>query len=184
MLSTVVHRIINMILGVKVIEHNVAGISLPDDLSYPFKLEARLRAPEFMMMTFIAMHGGIERITARGRTKQALERFVRKHDLRNHPRLQQMTITGPDGVVLEQIGRQTRAVAKTSPKMSWEEFLKDDGHNVGAILSLVKTIVREEFPNLKELDVPSEAPFILAAFRKRHPKTPMTEREIISYLTR
>jgi len=91
-----------VIPGLKLIRHNAVNISKPDDPSLPFKLEANFRPPEFMDFTFICLHGGSEEIVVRGETKDALDRFIELNNLRDHPRLRRMTMTGPDGTV-EQI---------------------------------------------------------------------------------
>jgi len=48
-----------------------------DDPSFPFRLVANLRPPEFMEMAFIGMYGGSEVIVVRGETREALEQFVK-----------------------------------------------------------------------------------------------------------
>lgn len=88
--------------GVKLIRHNASGVNLPDDPSFPFRLEVLLSAPEFMDVAFILIHSGGEKIVVRGMTVEALDRFVKAENLRTHPRLRRFTITGPDGIV-EQI---------------------------------------------------------------------------------
>ena len=81
--------------GIKLIRHNANRVNNPDDPSYPWKLEASFRAPEFMEMTFIFMIGSTEEIVVRGMTREALEKFVEVNDLRRHPRLLRLDITGP-----------------------------------------------------------------------------------------
>ena len=74
-----------------------------DDPSYPFLLEVNLRPPDFMRVAWILLNGGSEEIIVQGRTLEALQEFVKKNELREHPRLRRLTITGPTGVV-EHVG--------------------------------------------------------------------------------
>lgn len=87
----------DIIPGLKLIRHNASNVDLPDDPSFPFKLEASLQPPEFMVMAFIGLYGGSEEIVVRGMSKEDLDKFVKAHNLRTHPRLRHLTITGPDG---------------------------------------------------------------------------------------
>ena len=73
------------------------AVNQPDDLSYPYKLDVNLRPPELMEVAFIMLHGGSEEIVVRAMTRDAIDRFVEANNLRRHPRLRRMTITGPDG---------------------------------------------------------------------------------------
>jgi hypothetical protein len=91
-----------VIPGIKLICHNANRVNVPDDPSFPFKLEASFRPPEFMMMAFIGLVGGSEEVVIRGMTKEDLDEFVELNNLRTHPRLLHITITGPDGI-LEQL---------------------------------------------------------------------------------
>lgn len=91
--------------GLKVIRHNTGRIDLPDDPSFPFKLEASFRPPEFMTMAFIGLFGGSEEIVVRGMSKQALDKLIEVNGFRKHPRLLRLTITGPDGII-EQLNRR------------------------------------------------------------------------------
>ena len=84
----------------KLIYHNAGGINNPDDESFPFKLEANFRPPQFMIVAFVGLYGGSEEFTVRGMTKEVLEKFIDENDFRNHPRLRKLTITGPEGEVL------------------------------------------------------------------------------------
>ena len=85
--------------GLKLIRHNASGVNTPDDPSFPFKLEANFSPPEFMNVAFVLMHGGSEEIVVRSMTKESLDKFVEMNNLRTHPRLRRLMITGPDGVV-------------------------------------------------------------------------------------
>lgn len=79
--------------GIKLIYHT-GELDNPDDSSLPWRLDANFRPPEFMEFTFIALYGGEERLVVRSDTKEHLEDFVQAH-LRSHPRLKNLTITGP-----------------------------------------------------------------------------------------
>lgn len=85
--------------GLKLIRHNADGVNIPDDPTFPFKLEALFRPPEFMAMAFIAMHGNNEEIVVRSKTRVALDKFIELNDLRAHPRLRRLTITGPKDLI-------------------------------------------------------------------------------------
>lgn len=77
---------------IKLIFHT-GEIDIADDPSFgPWKLYVNLRPPEFMQMAFICMTGGSEEVVCRGKSKEALEEFVKAADLNNHPRLRRMTI--------------------------------------------------------------------------------------------
>ena len=88
----------------KIIRLNSHRIDEPDATwaaTYPYKLTANLRPPEFMQVAFICLHGGSEELVMRGKTPEALNRFIAQNDLRQHPRLHVMLVTGPDGVIEE-----------------------------------------------------------------------------------
>ena len=85
-----------IIKGLKLIRHNAHNVNLPDDPSYPFKLQATFQPPELMDVAFVFLHGGSEEIVVRGMTREALEQFVEENKLRTHPRLRELTITGPE----------------------------------------------------------------------------------------
>lgn len=68
---------------------------VPDDPSYPYKLEINLSPPELMQVAFVMLHGGSEEIVVRGKTRAVIDQFVEQNDLRRHPRLRWMTVTGP-----------------------------------------------------------------------------------------
>lgn len=84
--------------GLKLIQHNAAGINRLDDPSFPFRLEVSLRPPEFLGLAFVAIHGGQEEVVVRGMTRKVLDTFVDMNRFRTHPRLLSITITGPSGV--------------------------------------------------------------------------------------
>ena len=88
---------IEQIEGIKLVRLTGA-VNEPDDPSYPYKLDVNLRPPELMQVTFIMLYGGSEEIVVRGKTRDAINRFIELNDLRRHPRLRRMTITGPDGL--------------------------------------------------------------------------------------
>ena len=83
--------------GLKLIRLNSARISEPDDPSYPYKLEVNLAPPELATVAFAMLCGGSEELVVRATTRDAIDRFVELNDLRRHPRLRRMTITGPGG---------------------------------------------------------------------------------------
>lgn len=89
----------DVIPGIKLIRHNAGNVNNPDDPTMPWKLEAHLRPPEFMIFAFIGLYGGSEEIIVRAETREALEKFIEANDFRTHPRLRRLTITGPDGIV-------------------------------------------------------------------------------------
>jgi hypothetical protein len=84
------------IKGIKLIRHNAIGINESDDPSYPFRLDATFRAPEFMSMAFICLHGGLEIIQVQGKTKACLKKFADLNGLMTHPRLYSLKIWQPE----------------------------------------------------------------------------------------
>lgn len=86
--------------GTKVIYHPPNGISLSDDPSYPFKLYARLSPPELMSVAFLLLYGD-EEVVVLGRTREALDQFVKKFGLRTNPRLRELSLSGPEGIIEE-----------------------------------------------------------------------------------
>jgi hypothetical protein len=82
----------------KLIRLNSARINEPDDPSYPYKLEVNLSPPELMLVAFVMLHGGSEEIVVRGRTREAVERFIEQNDFPNHQRFRWLAITGPNDV--------------------------------------------------------------------------------------
>lgn len=83
--------------GLKLIRLNSIGVHEPDDPSYPYKLEINLSPPELMQIAFIMLHGGSEELVVRAMTREAIDQFIEQNDLRHHPRLRRMTLSGPDG---------------------------------------------------------------------------------------
>lgn len=85
-----------------VTEHGPSRISIPEDYpslaDQPFRIEVSLRPPEFMIVTFVMLHGGSEVIKARAVDRSAVDEFLVETELRNHPRLRRITITAPNGV--------------------------------------------------------------------------------------
>jgi hypothetical protein len=82
--------------NIKLIKLTSAYVNNADDPSYPYKLEANLRPPELMNVTFVMMFGGSDQLVVRGKTKAAIEEFIAFNDLTSNPRLRSLTITGPD----------------------------------------------------------------------------------------
>jgi hypothetical protein len=83
--------------GLKLIRLNSSRVNEPDDPSYPYKLEVNLSPPELMQVAFVMLCGGSEELVVRALTRDAIDQFIQQNDLRRHPRLRRMTITGPDG---------------------------------------------------------------------------------------
>ena len=75
-----------------------------DDTGYPYRLEINLSAPQLMVVTFVMLYGGTEKIVVRAKTREAIDAFIAKNDFRRHPRFLRMSITGPQGM-REEIGR-------------------------------------------------------------------------------
>ena len=88
------------IAGLKLI-FKTGGVNLDDDPSYPFKLKANFSPPQFMEVAFITLYGGSEEFILRGMTAEALQQFIEVNDLRTHPRLRWLKLTGPSGLIEE-----------------------------------------------------------------------------------
>lgn len=84
--------------NLKLIRHNSAGVNLPDDPSFPYKLEIICSPPEFMEVAFVGLHGGSEEVVVRSKTKESLNNFITLNNFKTHPRLLHMTITGPENL--------------------------------------------------------------------------------------
>jgi hypothetical protein len=98
----------DVIEGLKLIRLNTAGVDEPDDPSYPYKLKINLRPPELMQVAFVMMHGGSEIVVVRGKTREAIDRFIEVNNFRQHPRLRRGMITGPEDLC-EKFGRDWEA---------------------------------------------------------------------------
>lgn len=83
--------------GLKVIRANTYGIDRLDDPTFPFKLVANFRPPDFMIVAFIGLYGGSEEFVIRALTRAAIEECIRQNEWIGHPRLQRLTLTLPDG---------------------------------------------------------------------------------------
>ena len=79
--------------------HHTGECDHPDDDSLPIKLEMYLRAPSFMIVAFVGLYGGSERIVARADTVEALDQWLTEHGLVDHPRLSRFRITNGAEVV-------------------------------------------------------------------------------------
>lgn len=90
---------------VTIIRHLPSKIDNADDPAIPFRVDVNLRPPEFMNVTFVMLYGGTEEIVVRGPTREAIDSWLSETDLRSHPRLRWIKITGPDGAVEEIRGR-------------------------------------------------------------------------------
>ena len=84
-----------IIEGIKLIKHNMGGVSVPDDPSYPWRLNAVFRVPSFMDVAASFIYGR-EEIIVRGKTREALVQFATLNKLETHPRLQKLQITQPE----------------------------------------------------------------------------------------
>lgn len=87
----------SQIEGLKVIYANTHRINNPDDPSYPYKLYANFRPPEFMQVAFVMLHGGSEEVVVRAMTREAIDECIRQNEWRDHPRLRRLVLTLPDG---------------------------------------------------------------------------------------
>ncbi len=65
-----------------------------DPAVYPFTLHARLAPPEFMIVAFVGLYGGMEELHIRGKSREHLDLVV--EEIKRLPRFRRMTITGPD----------------------------------------------------------------------------------------
>ena len=83
--------------GLKLISHT-GGKNIPDDPTYPYRLDVSLRPPELMFFAFVALYGN-EDVVVRGLTLEAIEKFVSVNMLDTHPRLIRLVITGPEGEI-------------------------------------------------------------------------------------
>lgn len=84
---------------IKIIRHMPSRIDVADDPALPFRVEVNLAPPDFMVCTFVMLYGGSEEIVARCANREAVDRFLDSNELRTHPRLRWIQITGPDGAV-------------------------------------------------------------------------------------
>ena len=87
--------------GLRVVRFTGMLIADPGDTDasgYPYRLEVNLSPPELMLVASVMLHGGCEEVVVRGKTRAAIDQFVDRTDLRAHPRLRRMTITGPGGL--------------------------------------------------------------------------------------
>lgn len=83
---------------IKLIKHT-GECDYPDDESLPIKLELYLRAPEFMAIAFIMIHGGSEVVVARAETVDEIDQWMKDHRLETHPRLSRFRVTQGADVV-------------------------------------------------------------------------------------
>lgn len=89
---------------IKLIRHASSRIRRDDDPTMPYRVEVDLCPPEFMVVTFVMLYGGSDEIVVRCATREAVDRFLDKLELRTHPRMRRIRIVGPDGAI-EEIGR-------------------------------------------------------------------------------
>lgn len=88
-------------MALKLIYHT-SDCKNPDDPSLPYRLDLVMRAPEFLIVAWAMLHGGVEEIIARASTLEELNAWMQEHRLAEHPRLTRYTIKGPGDEVLEQ----------------------------------------------------------------------------------
>ena len=84
---------------IKIIRHLPSRIDIADDPSLAFRVEVNLRPPELMNVTFIMLYGGSEQLVARCANRAAVDRFLDRTALCDHPRTRWIKVTGPDGAV-------------------------------------------------------------------------------------
>jgi hypothetical protein len=92
----------------KVIEHNVGDeVKIPDDPSYPYKIEVRCAHPELHKVAKTNMYGPDEYLIMRVASRKAMVQYIDEAGLRTHPLLNSCVVTGPDGEI-ERFGRHAR----------------------------------------------------------------------------
>jgi len=77
--------------------HRIDERASEDPVTYPWKLYANFRPPEFMQVTWVMLHGGSEEIVLRAKTRAAIEQEIRRNEWRGHTRLRRLVLTHPDG---------------------------------------------------------------------------------------
>lgn len=88
--------------GLKLIR-KTGAVDIADDPSYPFKLEASFRLGDFMLGAAVSLGIAGEELVVRGMTEEALVKLVEVNDLRTHPRLRWLKITGQDGAIVDEV---------------------------------------------------------------------------------
>lgn len=81
----------DVIQGLKLIRHNFQGVNNPDDHSFPWRLDVKLRPPRLLSCAALAV-GGYEEICVRGLTRKAIHQFVEMNKLKTQPRLVSLEI--------------------------------------------------------------------------------------------
>lgn len=89
--------------GLKLIRHNAVRFEIADDPSLPFRIEINLSPPEFMQVAFVMACGGSEEIILRAKDRSAVELFLERNNVRTHPRLRWVKVTGPGGTIVDEI---------------------------------------------------------------------------------
>ena len=97
---------------VRFIRHNARGVSQPEDRTFPFRMKAIFRPPEFMQVTFIMIHGGSEYLEFQGMTVEALVSLADQEGFSTHPRLTRIEIADSGGSILRR---------KNHPREPWME---------------------------------------------------------------
>lgn len=91
-----------LIPGLHVVELTGQQPRQEPDPTKPWRLVAEMTPPQFMQIAFVLLYGGMERLDVQGDTRESLEELIRLNDLRTHPRLCRLTLTGPNGIVLRE----------------------------------------------------------------------------------
>ena len=85
---------------VRLVQHNAGGVSQPEDRTFPFRMKAIFRPPEFMQVAFIMLHGGSERLEFQGMTVEALVELADREGYSTHLRLTRIEIVDAGGITL------------------------------------------------------------------------------------
>jgi hypothetical protein len=85
---------------VRLIRHNARGVSQPEDRTFPFRMKAIFRPPEFMQVAFTMIHGGSECLEFQGMTVEDLVKLADREGFSTHPRLTRIEISDSGGIVL------------------------------------------------------------------------------------
>lgn len=86
-------------MAVKLIFHT-GEVDDADDLTMPIKLEMYLRAPSFMVVAFVSMYGGSERVVARADTEEEMTAWMDEKGLTRHQRLSRFLVTNARGEIV------------------------------------------------------------------------------------
>jgi hypothetical protein len=84
---------------VKIIRHNVSRLNMPDDPSYPYKLHAILKHPDFHGAAMAIMFRGPEELVVRAKSERGIRWVIRRMKLQGNDRLLELTLTSPGGTM-------------------------------------------------------------------------------------